>query len=178
MLVYATEQLGAELPPGLHARVDERLAIDVGEDKPRQYLPDVALTEPWDRSAAPVLGLGGATMAAAEPEIVDLSEVKLRHVEIVDSREHVITAIEALSPTNKESAERRDDWSSKRGHYLRGAINLPQVVDASVRLRGGARPDEVRDRDRRQQADDGHHDHDFHQREAGLALCPDSHTIL
>jgi hypothetical protein len=33
ILVYACDQLNAELPPGLHARVDERLAIDAEEEK-------------------------------------------------------------------------------------------------------------------------------------------------
>jgi hypothetical protein len=33
MLVYARDLLNAELPPGLHARVDERLAVDAEEDK-------------------------------------------------------------------------------------------------------------------------------------------------
>jgi len=127
LLVYARDQLGGELPPGLHARVDERLAIDVGEEKPREYLPDVALTEPWDQPTSPALGMAGATMKAAEPEIVDLSQVKLRHLEIVDSREHVITVIEVLSPSNKEGAESRHDWSLKRVNYLRGGINLVEL---------------------------------------------------
>lgn len=43
LLVYATEELSAELPPGLHARVDERSAIGAEDDHARQYLPDVAL---------------------------------------------------------------------------------------------------------------------------------------
>lgn len=127
LLVYARDTLNAELPAGLHARVDERLAIDVGEEKPRQYLPDVALTESWDQPAGPALGLGGASVVTAEPEIVDLSDVKLRHLEIVDSREHVITVLEVLSPTNKDSTEHRDDWSRKRGNYLRGGINLVEL---------------------------------------------------
>jgi hypothetical protein len=45
----------------------------------------------------------------------------------VDSREHVITVIEVISPTNKDSTEHRDDWSRKRGNYLRGGINLVEL---------------------------------------------------
>ena len=45
-------------------------------------------------------------------------------------------------------------------------VNLAEVIDASVGLRGGARFYEVRNGNGREQADDGHHDHDFHEREA------------
>ena len=48
-------------------------------------------------------------------------------------------------------------------------VNLAEVVDASIGLRGGACFHEVRNRDGREEADDGHDDHDFNQREAGLA---------
>jgi len=51
ILVHASEQLNDRLPADLRARVDERLAIDADEDKPHTYLPDVAITEPWDRAA-------------------------------------------------------------------------------------------------------------------------------
>jgi len=46
-----------------------------------------------------------------------------------------------------------------------GAVNLFQVVDAGVGLCSGAGAHEVGNRNRRQQAKDGHDDHDFHQRE-------------
>ncbi len=45
-------------------------------------------------------------------------------------------------------------------------INLAEVVDTGIGLRGGARFHEVRDRDRGEEADDGHNDHDFDEREA------------
>src|SRR5689334_21101692 len=89
LLVYACDRLNAELPPGLQARVDERLAIDAEPEKPDTYVPDVAITEPWDRPAKPVLGEGGVAVVAAEPTIVDLGRQILRHIEIVDSRTHV-----------------------------------------------------------------------------------------
>ena len=48
-------------------------------------------------------------------------------------------------------------------------INLAEVVDAGVLLRGIARPNEVRNRNGGQQADDGNHDHDFNERKARFA---------
>ena len=52
---------------------------------------------------------------------------------------------------------------------LLGTVDLPQVVNASIFLRGGTGAHEVRNRDRRQKANDGHDNHDFHEREARLA---------
>jgi Protein of unknown function (DUF4058) len=133
ILVYACDQLNAELPLGLQARVDERLAIDAELEKPHTYLPDVAITEPWDQPARPVLGEGGVAVAVAEPTIVDLGQQILRHIEIVDSRTHVITAIELLSPSNKQASAAVVAWSRKRFDYLRGGINLVEID----LLRGG-----------------------------------------
>jgi hypothetical protein len=134
LLVYARDQLNDELPPGLSARVDERLAIDAEDEKPRTYLPDVSVTELWDRPAGPVLGQSGQTVVVAEPTVVDFGQEVLRHLEIVDSRAHVITALELLSPSNKADADAVLNWRRKRLDYLRGGIN---VVEIDL-LRGGA----------------------------------------
>ena len=48
-------------------------------------------------------------------------------------------------------------------------VQLAEVVDAGIGLRGGTGLHEVRNRDRRQQADDGHDNHDFNQRETRSA---------
>lgn len=133
LLVYACDQLNGELPESLQARVDERLAIDAAEEKPRHYLPDVAITEPWDRPPHEVLGAGGVTVAAATPTVVDFGQEILRHIEIIDSQAHVITAIELISPSNKAGGESQADWRRKRLDYLRGGINLVEID----LLRGG-----------------------------------------
>ncbi len=137
LLVYARDQLNAELPPGLHARVDERLAIDAEGERARTYVPDVAIAaiaESWVRSSGPVLGQGGAAVAAAEPTIVDFGEQVLRRLEIVDSRAHIVTTIELLSPSNKADPEAVLNWRRKRNDYVRGGINLVEID----LLRGGA----------------------------------------
>ena len=58
------------------------------------------------------------------------------------------------------------------------AIDLAKIIDARVFLRRRARFDEVRDRDRGQQADDGDDDHDFYQREAGFFRAVDFHSTV
>jgi hypothetical protein len=133
LLVYARDQLNAELPPGLQARVDERLAIAAEEGKARTYVPDVAIAESWDRPSGPVLGQEGARVAAAEPPIVDFGEEVLRRLEIVDSRAHVITAIEVLSPSNKADLDAVLNCRRERNDYLRGGISIVEID----LLRGG-----------------------------------------
>ena len=66
----------------------------------------------------------------------------------------------------------------KRPLFLR-AVDLAKVVNAGVLLCGRARFHEVRNRDRSEEADDGHHDHDFNQREAGFPIgFVNVHTVL
>ncbi len=60
---------------------------------------------------------------------------------------------------------------------LLGAVNLPQVVDAGGLLGLEPRAHEVGDGDGRQQPDDGHDDHDFHEREAGFPRGFDLHKF-
>jgi hypothetical protein len=52
-----------------------------------------------------------------------------------------------------------------QGPFIFRGVNLAEVVDASIGLRGGARFHKVRNRDRGQQTDDGDDNHDFNQRE-------------
>lgn len=50
--------------------------------------------------------------------------------------------------------------------FVLGRIHLVKIADANVFLGRGARPNKIRDRNRRQQTDNGHNEHDFHEREA------------
>lgn len=139
MLVYARDQLNGELPDELTAAVDERLKIDVDEEVPRNYLPDVAISESWDGSLGQPLGPGGVAVEAAEPTIVDVGEIKLRRLEITDSRGHIVTVIEFLSPTNKITLESRMLWKRKRRETLGAGINWVEID--LLREGGWALPD-------------------------------------
>src|SRR5262245_39446244 len=58
------------------------------------------------------------------------------------------------------------------------AVNLLEVRDAGVLLARGPRFDEVRNRDRSQQADDGYHNHDFNQGETSAMVSVSLHSFL
>src|ERR1017187_2292029 len=61
---------------------------------------------------------------------------------------------------------------------LLGSVNLTEVVDAGIGLCGLTGMDEIRNRNRGQQTNNGHHDHDFHECEARLAGCVSFHTTF
>jgi len=127
LLVYAADRLNGELPGNLSASIDERLVIDVEEEEPRTYLPDVAIGEPWDQPSGPALGPGGAAVEAARPVVVDRGERKLRRLEIVDASGHIITVIELVSPTNKSDAKHRLLWDRKRDETLAAGISFVEI---------------------------------------------------
>lgn len=134
MLVYACDDLNETLPADLRARMDERFAPKTNQDQALAFLPSMSDDDAWKRPAGPVLGPGGDSVVAAEPTVVEFGDEVSRHLEIVDSRAYIITAIELLSPSNKEEGEARANWRRKRFDYLRGGIN---VVEIDL-LRGGA----------------------------------------
>ena len=53
-----------------------------------------------------------------------------------------------------------------QGPLLGGVINLPQVIDTGLGLGLGARAHDVGHGDHSEEADEGHHEHDFDQRES------------
>lgn len=125
ILVTASDSLNEQLPEGMHARIDERLAISKEDPEPGTsvYVPDVAITQSWDRPASPHL----AGVVVAEPRIIDAKGEFETFIEIVEGREHVITAIELLSPSNKESPETRAKWRLKRKEYLYSGISVVEI---------------------------------------------------
>jgi hypothetical protein len=127
LLVYARDQLNGELPADLTAAVDERLVIDVEEDEPRTYVPDVAISESWDNPVGPALGPGGAAVEAAKPILVDRGERKLRRLEIADAGGHIITVIELLSPSNKAEGDYRLRWERKRNENLAAGLSFVEI---------------------------------------------------
>jgi hypothetical protein len=64
---------------------------------------------------------------------LDLGQQILRHLEIVDSREHIITAIELASPSKKSGSEASGAWRRKREEYLTAGISIVEID----LLRGG-----------------------------------------
>ena len=104
----------------------------------------------------------------------------------VNSQNSVSAAGGAARPVAGSAAQVRSEHSGSRNRrgellilqrpLLFRAVDLAQVVDARIFLRRSASAHEVGNRDGGQKTNDGHNNHDFHQREARLARSIDSHT--
>ena len=96
---------------------------------------------------------------------------------------HILTVIAAASRARRNAViriqldiRRQIRWKTDavtrllvrfQREFLRRCVNLPQVIDAGIGLGGRSGFDEIGDGDRRQKANNGYHNHDFHEREAG-----------
>jgi hypothetical protein len=126
LVVYAGDQLQGRLPGDLIANVEEDVAI--GFTGVRGALrPDVHITEKWDSG-----GYGGGTAVAAGPVAdkgirVAIDPADTRRIEIVDDTGVVITAIEFLSPTNKDGREGTRDYRYKVDRYLAAGVNVVEI---------------------------------------------------
>ena len=128
LIVYARNQLNAQLPDDLQARVEEDVAVTEDDEKTRTVYPDVGVVE------QPGVPPGEATEAAvsvAEPILVTVEDEPrtLRHLEIVDTSDggRVVTAIELLSPANKVGSTGQLIYIRKQRNYLDAGVNLMEV---------------------------------------------------
>ncbi len=127
MIVHARRQLQSQLPEGLLADIEEYFAVQIDYDT-RHYRPDVAVVQTEDtgvsRSATAVLDYPEVAVpfiAIDEPETLH----RIRITSIDDDR--LVTSIEILSPSNKESELARERFRRKQLNLLGGGANLVEV---------------------------------------------------
>lgn len=95
--------------------------------------PDVMITTPKQvyPSPSPSVMVMEQAMTADQPLVGELptaEEIVERYLEIRDTATHeVITAIEILSPTNKETQEGRQQYEQKRRKVLASATSLVEI---------------------------------------------------
>jgi Uma2 family endonuclease len=130
LMVYASNQLNAELPDDLQARVEESLEVMADDESSRTVYPDARVVED---AGAPVddRATASAMLAVAEPYVVTLEDEPqtLRHLEIVDTSDggRVVTAIEILSPENKVGSTGQLKYIRKQREYIDAGINLVEI---------------------------------------------------
>src|SRR4051812_26446881 len=87
LVTYTRDQLQARLPPGLRARMQERVFVERADDERRPISPDVHVYERPDRrgGAAP-LTAGG--VALADPVVIRISRVEVTetYIQIINAR--------------------------------------------------------------------------------------------
>jgi hypothetical protein len=129
LMVYLSDQIDEQLPGDLQARVEESVSVDLDESS-RWVYPDVNVVEPRDVELNPAPA-AIALATVAEPCIIPLLDEQIteRRIEIVDlkSGNRVVTAIELLSPVNKNEEKGRQGYRRKQLDYIQGCVNLVEI---------------------------------------------------
>jgi len=126
LVTGASRQLNRRLPPGLVARPEQRLGVEVDEGGPtyirREVVPDARVFEPVPSD------VGGTAVAVAPFKLVlDTEPAVERFVRILTVEgERLVTIIEFVSPTNK-IGEGAEAFLAKRAEMLDGGVNWVEV---------------------------------------------------
>lgn len=120
----ARRHLNQNLPKGLVARVEERIAVESDDDYARGLSPDVRVFSP--STADPDEGRDGIVIEAPFKLVVDLDPIIERYVRILDDAGTLITVIEFLSPTNKRDPG-LDKYRAKRNELLAGGVHVVEI---------------------------------------------------
>lgn len=134
-------RLNAQIRPSYFARLTPYTtyeAVEIGQSTMRSIRPDVGVMQP--DPTQPISSLGVAVLDIDTPveSEIDLSvPVDLLNVEIYNSDETLITAIEILSPVNKRSGHKGfTDYERKREELFHSSAHLIEIDF----LREGTRP--------------------------------------
>ena len=120
----ARRALNRLLPAGLVARVEERVAIESGEEVFQRVGPDVRVFSP--STTDPSQGATGAVIEAPYKLMVDLDPIMERYIRILDDAGRLITVVEFISPTNKRQPG-LDDYREKRSALLAGGVHVVEI---------------------------------------------------
>jgi Protein of unknown function (DUF4058) len=135
LVIYARDQLYANLPTGLIARAQERVYVEREDEPDRSLYPDVHVVERPQAKITSEAVAGG--VALAEPLIVHFRNepVTERFIEILDAKSglRVITIIEVISPTNKVPGRGYKLFRQKQKEAKRAGVSL---VEIDLILRG------------------------------------------
>ena len=154
VITYIRDWLQSRLPEDLRARMRERVYIEIPDVRRGEYYPDVRVIErprpaPTAGSATAVADPASATgidngCAPAEPIFIhfDSEPITEGYIEIVDAKSghRVVTAIEVLSPTNKQPGEGQRLYVKKRGERKLAGVNTVEIdlLRAGDRVLDGA----------------------------------------
>lgn len=129
-LVYARNQLNAQLPDDLQARVEESVGVEIDDRMSHTLYPDVRVSGQSERESTEEPRSAPA-VAAAEPYVLLLEDEPRteRHLEIVElqGRGRVVTVIEVLSPANKVGIDGRAAYVRRQREYLEAGVNLVEI---------------------------------------------------
>jgi hypothetical protein len=123
------ERLVVQVRPDYIVKIDEHVYVHELPPEPRRYLgrADVSVSRSDEVSSTRRSGIG-LLDAPAEVRLPVNDIERLAFVEIRDRRSReLVTVIEVLSPSNKQSGSSRDQYLAKRQELLDSRANLVEI---------------------------------------------------
>jgi hypothetical protein len=137
LIVAAAEAIGSQVRPAYIVKIDQNVFVEEPGENGRDLVgrPDLFVTETGSelRTAAGGVAVAEPTKAVIVPAIAPERDPFIE-IRDLDSRK-LITAIELLSPSNKEHPATRAQYLAKRTTYLKSDAHF---VEMDL-LRGGPR---------------------------------------
>lgn len=133
LIVYARETLQTQLPPGMVARIEERVYVNVPQEGIHRLIyPDVHVTQQRETrgGGGPATSTAVLERVATQRFIVELEEEPITetYIEIVDmAGGKVITVIEVLSIANKQPGEAQEVYLRKQRATIEAEVNLVEI---------------------------------------------------
>ncbi len=130
LITYARDQLQADLPSDLRARVGERVFVESATGSERSIYPDLRVMEVRPRQGR-ALAVSKTAAVVAEPLRFRLSDepVTQGYIEIIDvaTQRRVVTVIEVLSLSNKVHGPGRVLFQQKQQECKDAGVNLVEI---------------------------------------------------
>ena len=143
LVIYTRDQLQAQLPPDLRARVEERVFLQSRDEILRTLVPDVRIREgvtttpsELTRSARDTASddEGSVSTLTAQPLTIEFREAEHETVteSFLEIREagaggRVVTTIEVLSTANKYGAEGQTQYRRKVRELRSSRVSLVEI---------------------------------------------------
>lgn len=130
LIIYIRNHLQRQLPIPLVARAEEDVIVDVEEKPAGLARPDVEILEDQLEGGSGGIATLAPTTTVAKPVVVRVPAPEVdRWIKIYDpaSGGRVVTAIEVLSPSNKNPGRSRDAYRSRQRDYIAANVNLVEI---------------------------------------------------
>jgi hypothetical protein len=130
LIIYMKDALNVSLPPGYSAVADRYVWIHEPEAQQRTRVkPDIIVQRPHATVSKPTNASPVGTLTQPKQRV--LPAVKRegeKFLKILDTRSRrVVTAIELLSPSNKQPGPDREAFLTKRAECLNASVNLVEI---------------------------------------------------
>ena len=126
-VVAVQAELNRLLPDGYRARIDEYVWVeDEPVDRRVRIKPDAFVPDSRGEPPGVATAARPTTAPTSRGRLPQGRQRRVRHVVVTGAGRQILTAIEVLSPSNKQTGEHRDVYLRKRREYL-ASVDLVEL---------------------------------------------------